>query len=91
MPATVFKILLGEQSQLILNGQLVQPAALLQQGFQFKFPTLKRSLTGFIGLIEIGLLTISRRLIMHLETGESDHSGSALNEGVSPVISSANN
>jgi Predicted nucleoside-diphosphate sugar epimerase len=35
---------LGEQSQLILNGQLVQPAALLQQGFEFKFPTLKEAL-----------------------------------------------
>lgn len=44
VPAIVFKILLGEQSQLILNGQLVQPAALLQQGFEFKFPTLKEAL-----------------------------------------------
>ncbi|TCB37553.1 TIGR01777 family protein [Acinetobacter sp. ANC 4910] len=48
MPAWVFKSLLGEQSQLILNGQFVQPKALQQAGFEFKFPTLKAALNDLL-------------------------------------------
>lgn len=48
MPAWVFKSLLGEQSQLILNGQFVQPKALQQAGFEFKFPTLKEALNDLL-------------------------------------------
>jgi uncharacterized protein len=45
MPDWVFKTLLGEQSQLILNGQHVVPKALLNAGFEFKYPDLKTTLT----------------------------------------------
>ena len=48
MPACVFKKLLGEQSQLILNGQFVQPQALQQAGFEFEFPTLKEALQNLL-------------------------------------------
>jgi len=48
MPAWVFKSLLGEQSQLILNGQFVQSKALQQVGFEFKFPTLKEALNDLL-------------------------------------------
>lgn len=49
MPSVIFKILLGEQAQLILNGQFVKPSALLAQGFEFKFPTLKQALQDILG------------------------------------------
>ncbi|WOE32975.1 MULTISPECIES: TIGR01777 family oxidoreductase [unclassified Acinetobacter] len=45
LPAWLMKRLLGEQSQLILNGQYVQPQALQQHGFEFKYPTLTSALT----------------------------------------------
>jgi NAD dependent epimerase/dehydratase family enzyme len=48
LPAWVFKNLLGEQSQLILNGQFVQPQALQQAGFEFEFPTLKEALQNLL-------------------------------------------
>ncbi len=44
LPGWVMKYLLGEQSQLILNGQYVQPKALQEAGFKFEFPTLKEAL-----------------------------------------------
>jgi hypothetical protein len=44
LPAWSMKMLLGEQSQLILNGQYVQPQALQQAGFEFSYPTLKEAL-----------------------------------------------
>lgn len=45
LPKCVFTLLLGEQSQLILNGQYVFPKALLDQGFQFQYPDLNTALT----------------------------------------------
>ncbi|QHH92722.1 TIGR01777 family protein [Acinetobacter gyllenbergii] len=45
MPKCVFRSILGEQSQLILNGQYVVPKALLEQGFQFQYPDLNVALT----------------------------------------------
>jgi hypothetical protein len=45
MPKCVFRSILGEQSQLILNGQYVAPKALLEQGFQFQYPDLNVALT----------------------------------------------
>ena|SRR5690606_8130368 len=44
LPACSMKMLLGEQSQLILNGQYVQPKALQEAGFTFSYPTLKEAL-----------------------------------------------
>ena len=45
LPKCVFTLLLGEQSQLILNGQYVVPKALLDHGFQFQYPDLNTALT----------------------------------------------
>lgn len=44
LPACSMKMMLGEQSQLILNGQYVQPKALQEAGFEFNYPTLKEAL-----------------------------------------------
>ncbi|SOC40048.1 hypothetical protein SAMN05877842_10726 [Ureibacillus acetophenoni] len=43
-PAFAIKIALGEKSKLVLEGQQVQPKVLLDEGFTFKFPTLKEAL-----------------------------------------------
>lgn len=48
VPAWVMKLMLGEQSQLVLNGQYVQPKALQNAGFEFKFPTLKEALADLL-------------------------------------------
>ncbi|WP_010116254.1 TIGR01777 family oxidoreductase [Acinetobacter sp. P8-3-8] len=44
LPSFVMKMLMGEQSQLVLNGQFVQPKALLKQGFQFQYTELSNAL-----------------------------------------------
>lgn len=44
VPGIVFRLMLGEQSQLILNGQFVKPADLSSEGFEFKYPTLAEAL-----------------------------------------------
>lgn len=49
LPRTVMELMLGEQALLLLNGQYVQPKALLEAGFIFEFPTLKAALTDLIG------------------------------------------
>ena len=43
-PAWALKLLLGEMADLLLNGQNVQPARLLDAGFQFRYPTLPEAL-----------------------------------------------
>lgn len=43
-PQCLFKLMLGEQSQLILNGQYVQPKALMDAGFRFRYPSLNEAL-----------------------------------------------
>lgn len=48
MPACVMKTMLGEQSQLVLNGQFVMPQALLEQGFEFQHPDLNSALTDLL-------------------------------------------
>ena len=45
MPKCVFELALGEQSQLILNGQYVTPQALFTHGFKFQYPNLEQALT----------------------------------------------
>lgn len=44
LPSFVMKMLMGEQSQLVLNGQFVQPKALLKQEFQFQYTDLSNAL-----------------------------------------------
>ncbi len=48
LPSTLLKYILGEQSQLILNGQFVTPYALEQAGFQFKFTQLEAALSDLL-------------------------------------------
>ena len=45
LPAWVLQFLLGEQSQLVLNGQYVVPEELTQARFQFKYDTLQKALS----------------------------------------------
>ena len=49
LPSFILKILLGEQSQLVLNGQYVYPKALLDAGFEFKYDHLEHALTDILG------------------------------------------
>lgn len=44
LPSLVMKLLMGEQSQLVLNGQYVQPKALLNEGFKFQYADLDSAL-----------------------------------------------
>lgn len=44
-PGKPLRCLLGEQADLLLEGQRVAPAALLASGFRFEFPTLRAALT----------------------------------------------
>jgi uncharacterized protein (TIGR01777 family) len=44
-PAAPVKLLLGEQADLLLEGQRVVPARLLQTGFRFAFPEARDALT----------------------------------------------
>ncbi|MET3465416.1 TIGR01777 family oxidoreductase [Variovorax atrisoli] len=44
-PAAPVKLLLGEQADLLLEGQRVVPARLLQSGFRFMFPDARSALT----------------------------------------------
>jgi hypothetical protein len=43
-PAWLFETILGEQSQLILNGQFVTPKHLTDAGFIFHFQNLRHAL-----------------------------------------------
>ncbi len=44
LPSFVMRLMMGEQSQLVLNGQYVKPQALQQEGFHFKYPDLNIAL-----------------------------------------------
>ncbi|MNT86891.1 Epimerase family protein [compost metagenome] len=44
-PAAPVKLLLGEQADLLLEGQRVVPAQLQRTGFQFMFPDARSALT----------------------------------------------
>lgn len=44
LPAYVLRGMLGEQSQLVLNGQYVQSKALVEAGFEFNYPSLEQAL-----------------------------------------------
>ncbi len=49
LPAFVLRWLLGEQSQLVLNGQYVKPQALEQAGYCFQYPKLEQALAACLG------------------------------------------
>lgn len=44
LPSFVMRLLMGEQAQLVLNGQYVQPKALLAEGFDFQYADLESAL-----------------------------------------------
>ncbi|MFC2064307.1 TIGR01777 family oxidoreductase [Chloroflexota bacterium] len=47
-PAFAFKLVLGEASTLILDGQRVLPTALLESGYQFKYVNLEDALSSIL-------------------------------------------
>lgn len=48
VPGFALKMVLGEMSTLVLDGQKVLPARLLNEGFQFKFPDIELALTDLL-------------------------------------------
>ena len=44
IPGLLFRLLLGEASELVLEGQRVKSVRLQELGFEFKHPTLKKAL-----------------------------------------------
>lgn len=48
VPSLLMKIVLGEKSQLVLEGQKVIPQVLLDQQFEFSFPTLDAALVDLL-------------------------------------------
>lgn len=49
VPSPVFKILLGELSQVVLDSQRVLPSRLLEMGYTFRFPDLESALRDLLG------------------------------------------
>lgn len=48
VPAFIMKLMLGEASELLLEGQRVYPARLLDAGFEFTYPDLDRALVSLL-------------------------------------------
>ncbi len=48
VPAFALKILLGEMSMLVLEGQQVYPKRLLDYGFVFSFPEVQQALNNLL-------------------------------------------
>ena len=48
MPATVLRLMLGEQSDLVLNGQKVAPKNLIEQGYGFQYADLSHALADLL-------------------------------------------
>jgi uncharacterized protein (TIGR01777 family) len=48
VPAFMLKVLLGEMSQLVLEGQQVSVAKLVEEGFTFVYPTMEKALQDLI-------------------------------------------
>ncbi|MFW6071136.1 MAG: TIGR01777 family oxidoreductase [Candidatus Bipolaricaulota bacterium] len=49
VPGFVLRGLLGEAATLVLDGQRVKPEALLDRGFEFRYPELSRALEDLLG------------------------------------------
>ena len=49
VPEQALRLMLGEQADLVLDGQFAPPKALLQQGFEFAFPTIESALDNLLG------------------------------------------
>ncbi|SDN38402.1 TIGR01777 family oxidoreductase [Bacillus sp. OK048] len=50
VPSFVMKMVLGQKSALVLEGQQVLPQVLMEEGFEFTFPTLKSALEDLLTL-----------------------------------------
>jgi uncharacterized protein (TIGR01777 family) len=48
VPKTLLKLMLGEQATLVCDGQRAVPAALLREGFRFRYPTIAQALEDLI-------------------------------------------
>lgn len=48
VPEKPLRLVLGEKADLVLDGQFVQPQALLQRGFRFRFPNIAAALTDLL-------------------------------------------
>ena len=48
MPVTLMRLMLGEQSDLVLNGQKVAPKNLIEQGYGFQFADLSHALADLL-------------------------------------------
>jgi len=44
VPSVILKLLLGEMSQLILNGQKISADKMLKAGYVFSYPTLEKAI-----------------------------------------------
>jgi len=49
MPGFALKMIVGEMAEILLTGQRVIPQAAMDQGFQFRFPTLEGALRDVLG------------------------------------------
>jgi hypothetical protein len=49
VPAFVLRLLFGEMSSVLLQGQRVSSQKLLDHGFQFSFPEIDSALRGLLG------------------------------------------
>ena len=45
VPSIILKIVLGDMSEIILNGQKVEPKLLLNKGFEFDYQTIDDALS----------------------------------------------
>lgn len=48
LPQSILNLILGEQAQLITNGQFVQPKHLEKEGYVFKYPSLTQALKNLL-------------------------------------------
>lgn len=48
VPAVLFRVLFGEMSMLLLEGQRVLPKKLQEHGFQFNYPSLEQALSALV-------------------------------------------
>ena len=51
VPPAALKVLLGEMSEMLLTGQNVSPRKLMQQGFRFRFVTLREALKDILNFV----------------------------------------
>ncbi|MDO4905341.1 MAG: TIGR01777 family oxidoreductase [Lautropia sp.] len=48
VPASIMRLAMGEQAELVLDGQFVHPAALLNHDYDFRFPSIETALADLL-------------------------------------------